>query len=125
MFAKKKIDVIRIGLQSTEEITDPANKDSEVVAGPYHPAFRQLVESGLWYDVIVSKRKKLNVKVMEVEVTVTPMDVNNVIGHKKENIIKLKETYDVDLIVTPDEHIRQGKSKIEITKTYKDFTESK
>ncbi|MCI8412395.1 MAG: radical SAM protein [Clostridia bacterium] len=123
MFADKKIDIIRIGLQNTEEITDPENPESEVVAGPYHPAFRQLVESGMWYDAIVGKIKKLNVKVKEVEVTVNPIDSNNVIGHKKENVSKLKETYDVDLILKQDENIKQGKSKIEITKTYNDFLE--
>ena len=45
LFNKKKINVIRIGLQNTNEITDPNLKESQVVAGPYHPAFRQLVES--------------------------------------------------------------------------------
>ena len=55
---------------------------------------------------------------MEVEVTVNPQDVNNVVGYKQENISKLKELYDVDLIVTPDENIKQGKSKIEVTKTF-------
>ena len=121
MFAYKKIDVIRIGLQNTEEITDPQGEKSQVVAGPYHPAFRQLVEAGMWYDAIVGKIKKLNVKVNEVQVTVNPIDANNVIGHKKENVVKLKETYDVDLILKQDEKIRQGKSKIDITKTYHDF----
>ncbi len=123
MFANKNIEIIRVGLQNTDEIAEPGSKTSEVVAGPYHPAFRQLVESAMWYDAIVSKIKKLNVKVKEVEVTVNPMDANNVIGHKKENILKLKETYDVDLILKQDEEIKQGKSKIEITKTYNDFLE--
>lgn len=123
MFVKKKIDVIRVGLQNTDEITNPKEKTSEVVAGPYHPAFRQLVESSLWYDAIVAKIKKLNVKVKEVEVTVNPEDANNVIGHKRENVLKLKDTYDVDLILKQDENIKPGKSKIEITKTYRDFLE--
>lgn len=123
MFADKKIEVIRVGLQNTDEIAEPGNETSEVIAGPYHPAFRQLVESAMWYDAIVGKIKKLNVKVKEVEVTVNPMDVNNVIGHKKENISKLKEIYDVDLILKQDENIKRGKSKIEITKTYNDFLE--
>ena len=87
----KKIDIIRVGLQSTDEIADPSREKSEVVAGPYHPAFRQLVESAMWYDAIVGKIKKLNVKVKEVEVKVNPIDANNVIGHKKENAKKLKE----------------------------------
>ena len=123
MFADKKIDIIRVGLQNTEEIADPNQEKSEVVAGPYHPAFRQLVESAMWYDAIVGKIKKLNVKVKEVEVTVNPTDSNSVIGHKKGNILKLKDTYDVDLILKQDENIKQGKSKIEITKIYHDFLE--
>lgn len=123
MFADKNIDIIRVGLQNTEEIAQPGSKESEVVAGPYHPAFRQLVESAMWYDAIVGKIKKLNVKVKEVEVTVNPIDANNVIGHKKENVLKLKDTYDVDLILKQDENIKQGKSKIEIIKTYNDFLE--
>ena len=116
MFDNKNIDIIRIGLQNTDEIADPQSKESEVVAGPFHPAFRQLVESAMWYDAIVNKIKKLNAKVKEVEVTVNPIDVNNVIGHKKENVQKLKDTYEVDLIIKQDEKIKQGKSKIEIIK---------
>lgn len=121
MFDNKHIDVIRIGLQNTDEITDPDIETSEVVAGPYHPAFRQLVESSMWYDAIVEKIKKLNVKVKKVEVQVNSQDINNVIGHKKENVLKLKETYDVDLIVKENNEIKQGKSKVEVIETYSDF----
>jgi radical SAM enzyme (TIGR01210 family) len=123
IFYKKKVDVIRVGLQNTDEITDPNDPNSEVLAGPYHPAFRQLVESNIWYDTIVEKIKKLNVKVKEVEVTVNPIDANNVIGHKKENVEKLKEFYNVSLKVKQDESIKQGKNIIKITKTYSDFLE--
>lgn len=123
LFVKKHIEVIRIGLQPTDTITNPENEKSEVVAGPFHPAFRQLVESGMWYDVIVEKIKQLNTKVKEVVVTVNPADVNNVIGQRKENINNLRDVYDVNLIVKADENIKQGKSKIEITKIYEDFSE--
>lgn len=91
--------------------------------GPFHPAFGQLVESGIWYDVIVQKIKKLNTKVKEVIITVNPQDINNVIGQRRENISNLKDVYDVDLIVKTDDKIKQGKSKIEITKVYGDFSE--
>lgn len=123
MFTDKNIEVIRVGLQNTDEICNPENKESEVVAGPFHPAFGQLVESSMWYDAIVEKIKKLNAKVKEVEVTVNPIDANNVIGHKKENVNKLKDTYEVNLIVKQDEKIKQGKSKIEVTKIYNNFLE--
>ena len=59
LFNNAKIEVIRIGLQNTEEITDPSEESSQVIAGPYHPAFRQLVESGMWYDEIVQKIKQI------------------------------------------------------------------
>ena len=123
MFNKKGIEVIRVGLQNTEEITDPNVEGSEVVTGPYHPAFRQLVESGLWYDAILAKIKKLNVKVKKVQVTVNPQDVNNVIGHKKENIKKLKEMYSLDLIVRQDEKIKPGKLELTVVEKYPEFLE--
>ena len=123
MFSKKKIEVIRIGLQNTEEISSPEKEKSQVVAGPYHPAFRQLVESSVWYDIILNKIKKLNVKVKQLEVIVNPVDVNNVVGHKRENIFKLKDTYDVVLKVKQNKDIKQGKSKIKITEVYTDFYE--
>lgn len=120
LFHDKNIDIIRIGLQPTDEISEPGSEKSEVVARPYHPAFRQLVESAMWYDAIVGKIKRLNVKVKEVEVTVNPVDANNVIGHKKENVKNLKELYDVNLVLKQDSKMKQGKSKIEITETYTD-----
>ena len=123
LFNNAKIEVIRIGLQNTEEITDPSQKSSQVIAGPYHPAFRQLVESGMWYDEIVQKIKKFNVKVMQVTIKANSENINNIIGHKKENVLKLKEFYDVDVIVKTDEHIKKGKFEIEIDKTYEDILE--
>lgn len=88
------------------------------MAGPYHPAFRQLVESSMWYDSVAEKIKKINTKVKEVEIVVNPSDVNNVIGHKKQNIEKLKEMYDVDVIIKQDEKIKSGKFEINVVETY-------
>ncbi len=118
MFRRKKINVIRIGLQNTEEITDPKQEKSEVVAGPYHPAFRQLVESSMWYDSIAEKIKKINMKVKTVEIRINSEDVNNVVGHKKENIDKLKEMYELDVIVKQDENLKPGKFEIEVIETF-------
>ena len=118
LFNRKKINVIRIGLQNTEEISDPSTEKSSVVAGPYHPAFRQLVESGMWYDAIVNKIKKVNAKVKKVKIIANDLNINNIIGHKKENIEKLKETYDVDVVIERDEKIKPGKFKLEILELY-------
>ena len=118
LFNRNKITVIRIGLQNTEEITDPSSEKSSVVAGPYHPAFRQLVESSMWYDSIVNEIKKVNAKVKKVKIRENDFNINNIIGHKKENILKLKETYDVDVVIEKDDDIKPGRFKIEVLESY-------
>ena len=118
IFNEKNIEIIAIGFEPLDSEVKQEIFSEQVIAGPFHPAFRHQVESGLWYDAIVNKIKKLNTKVMEVEVTVNPEDTNNVIGYKQENINKLKETYEVDLIVTSSQNMKKGKSKIEITKEF-------
>lgn len=120
-FEKKKIKVIRIGLQNTDLISNPENVESEVVAGPYHEAFGQLVEDSIWYDKILNEIKKFNTKVIEAQIEVNPANVNNVVGHKRSNIEKLKETYDLELKVKQNQEIKPGKFNLSILKTYKDF----
>lgn len=120
-FNKKRIKVIRIGLQNTDTICDPKKSGSEVVAGPYHETFRQLVEASMYYDNIVEKIKKFNTKVKEVEVKVNPQNVSNVVGFKKQNISKLKDTYDVDVLIKMDEKCPASKIEVTVTKKYQDF----
>lgn len=111
MFNKKKIDVIRIGLQSTDEICNPENENSQVVAGPYHPAFRQLVESRICYDEFSKKIRDLNNRVKVVKVNVNGNMINNFVGHKKENIKRIKEIYNVDVVVERDDKVKGYKMK--------------
>ena len=124
-FGKKKINVIRIGLQNTDTICEPGTQNSEVVAGPYHETFRQLVESSIYYDTIVDRIKKFNTKVKEVEIKVNPQNVSNVVGYKKQNVLKLKETYDVDVVIKQDEKCPAEKIDVIITKKYQDFIDEK
>jgi histone acetyltransferase (RNA polymerase elongator complex component) len=53
-FKKADLPVIRIGLQPTDEI----NTDM-VLAGPFHPSFRELVEAAVMRDKITTGIKKL------------------------------------------------------------------
>ena len=121
LFSKKKIKIIRIGLQNTETITSPNKETSEVVAGPYHENFRQLIEASIYYDTIERKIKKFNSNVKEVEILVNPQDVNNVVGYKRENIQKLKDIYDVDVVIKQDIKHKIGKIDVKISKFHKDF----
>ena len=49
--------------------------------------------------------------------------MNNVIGHKKDNIKKIKEIYNVDVIVEADSSIKEGKSELVIMQTYDEYME--
>lgn len=120
-FESKKVKVIRVGLQNTDIISNPKNIQSEVVAGPYHEAFGQLVDDSIWYDKILEAIKKINTKVAEIEIEVNPQDANNVIGHKKENLGKMKDLYEVEIKVKQNLNVKPGKFNLKILKTYKDF----
>ena len=109
MFEKKKINVIRVGLQSTDEICEPENENSQVVAGPYHPAFRQLVESRILYNDFSARVKKMNNKIKHIDVLVNPQCINNFIGHKRENILHIKNIYNIDVNVINDDKVKQYK----------------
>ena len=119
LFRKNNINVIRIGLQTTDEIAAPNTTNSEVLAGPYHPAFRQLVEGAMWYDSIAERIKQINYKVKTVEIIVNSESYNNVVGHKKCNIEKLKEMYNVDIIVREDDEMPLGKFDINVIESYR------
>ena len=114
MFRKHHIEVIRTGLQNTDTISDPEKKESEVIAGPYHPAFGQLVEDAIIYDKIVEEIKKINAKVIRVEIEANSENLNNVVGHKKENLNKLRDTYAVIATVKTNDKIRPGKFKVNV-----------
>ena len=115
LFNKKNVKVIRIGLQNTTEIASPDQKNSQVVAGPYHPAFRQLVESALWYDLVSDKIKKINMKIKNVQIKANPSDINNIVGHNKCNIEKINKLYETNLLVKSDKKIKKGTFKIKIS----------
>lgn len=121
LFNKKKIKVIRIGLQTTDTICSPDKESSEVVGGPYHETFRQLVEASIYYDTILQKIKNFNMNVKEVQIRVNPQEVNNVVGYKRENITKIKDVYDVNVSIKQDIKCPPGKIEVTALENYKDF----
>ena len=85
------IDVIRIGLQPTEEL----EKTGTVIAGPYHPAFRQLVESSILLDKMRRALRNSTGKTGRVTFQVNPKDLSAAIGQKRSNIKKLEKEFGV------------------------------
>lgn len=90
IYEKNHINVIRIGLQPTESIS----VNGEIEAGPFHPAFRQLVTSKLFLNKIVQYIKSNNLyKLTDIVIECNPRDVSNIIGQKRKNILFIKKEF--------------------------------
>lgn len=84
------IKVIRIGLQTSEDISE----GSEVTAGPVHPAFRQLVESRLALKRMEEGIERLDLQYIRgVIIKTGSSNLSNAIGQKRSNIDYLKIKY--------------------------------
>ncbi|OXT08620.1 radical SAM protein [Thermoanaerobacterium thermosaccharolyticum] len=92
-FKKNGIDVIRIGLQATEDI----NISKDVVAGPFHPAFGQLVKSSIVKDILDSIFQNNGIKDGLVDIYTNPRSTSTMVGQKKRNKIYLETKYDTEI----------------------------
>jgi histone acetyltransferase (RNA polymerase elongator complex component) len=90
IYRKNNINVIRIGLQPTESI----NGNGDVVAGPFHPAIRQLVESKLALSIIEEIIEQNNLsKKSSLTIGTSRKKISDVVGQKRSNVNYLKEKY--------------------------------
>ena len=101
MFEKNGITVIRIGLQSTDEICE----NGSVVAGPVHSSFRELVESSIYFDVIRGQLKSG----CRAKVFVNPKEISKAVGNKRRNILKL-ENENISIKIYEDKNL--GKREV-------------
>ena len=88
-FEQAHIPVIRIGLQTTPEM----EKQGSIVAGPYHPAFRSLVEASIFFDMASSLLSIRPVRDQNVVFSTAWSDVNHFRGQKNENLVHLKDRF--------------------------------
>ncbi len=99
-FEKAGIKVIRIGLQPTEELA----KRGTIVAGPYHPAFRQLVESAILLDRMTARLIAGKPASRDVVFRVHPGDLSAAVGQKRSNRETLKKQFGlINVRFQPDE----------------------
>ncbi len=86
------IPVIRLGLQPTDELQAPG----VILAGPFHPAFRQLVEAELCFDLLSKVLGEFKGS-KSATVYCAPSRISDVAGHGKNNKEKLVALLDVTL----------------------------
>jgi histone acetyltransferase (RNA polymerase elongator complex component) len=91
LYSINNIDVIRIGLQNTDSI----NKDGDVKAGPFHPAFRQLVEERIYLYALTAELTRLDSGDIRGGLVIHAPNrlISSLAGQKRTNINKLKDKF--------------------------------
>ncbi|HEY9115132.1 MAG TPA: radical SAM protein [Bacteroidales bacterium] len=103
IFEEANIEVLRVGLHPSEGLLD----GSELVAGPFHPSFKELVLTEIWADLL--KPLLFESDARTIEITVPKKELNYAIGYQGKNKIMLLEQFQTVHFV-PDEGITQRNS---------------
>ncbi len=107
LFERAGIAVIRVGLQTTDEINE------RTVVGPYHPALRALAASRVF-------RRRLERQICapgRFTVLANERDISLLLGEKRQNIAYLKARYGAEVTVRADASVLRGKFFIQRTGT--------
>jgi histone acetyltransferase (RNA polymerase elongator complex component) len=96
------ISVVRMGLQPTDEL------ERDFLAGPYHPALRQLVDGAIFFDMAASLLQSSQKK-DQVLFFCHPREISNLRGQKNENILKLKKRFNLsDVLIDGKQELPRG-----------------
>ncbi|HDO28241.1 MAG TPA: radical SAM protein, partial [Bacteroidetes bacterium] len=79
VFEEAGIKIIRVGLHPSEGLLS----GEELIAGPFHPSFRELVLTEIWRDLLttIPETKKQD----HIEIRVPPGQINYAIGYNGKN----------------------------------------
>jgi hypothetical protein len=114
MIISEGINVIRVGLQPTEEI----NAGKDVVAGPFHPAFRELMEGSLLCDAIRDAME--GIRAEELAISINSKDISKLYANRKEYFNELKMQLKIKNIrVTTTDILNRGEMILETGKSSK------
>ena len=86
------VSVARVGLQPTEEL------ERDLLAGPYHPALHQLIDSALFFDM-AQHLLQVSPNGSQAIFVCSPREVSNLRGQGNKNILKLKEQFKLSEIL--------------------------
>lgn len=81
IYYKKNINVIRVGLQPTDNI----NYGKDIVAGAFHPAYRQLVESYYFKNALINYFVDSKNIAAEITILANGRNISNISGQGSKN----------------------------------------
>ena len=86
------IQVARVGLQPTRYL------ERNLLAGPYHPALHQLVDSEIFFGM-AKHLLQISSNGSQAFFQCNPKEISNLRGQRNENILKLKEHFKLNEIL--------------------------
>lgn len=92
LFIESGVTVLRMGLHSSEDLENGA-----IVAGPYHPAFGELVRGRIYRDNIEKEILKSGVSSGEFEIQAKKNEISLILGQKRCNFNYFKDKYNIEL----------------------------
>ena len=114
MMIANQINVIRIGLQPTEEISE----GNDLVAGPFHPAFRELVEGSIYNDMVyeaIINNINRDISPNTILLKINPKDISKLYAQSKSFFYDMKRQINTVLIeVFQDIAIERGSISVSI-----------
>lgn len=109
-FNSADIAVIRIALQTTDEISPGGS----LVAGPFDSRFRERVEALIYYDKLYELLKSIQEK--RAVVLVNSHELSKAIGGGRENINKIRDSLGIEIKIKGSDIVEKGECKIETGK---------
>ncbi len=103
-FERANIPVVRMGLQATTEL----DQEGTVLAGPYHPAFGELVEAELFRQMLVRVLDEEDVGGRSLIIHHHPSDSSKVRGQKRANMTSIERQYTLRQIQCVADGKRRG-----------------
>ena len=100
IFRNGNVDVIRVGLHPSESLLD----ENEMLAGPFHPSFRELVETHIWKQKLLPLIQQ-HPQGSDIRIPVSENELRNAIGYGSSNRMMLEKHFSkVEFVpeVTPD-----------------------
>lgn len=101
------INIIRVGLQPSEDL----RQEGVIIAGPFHPAFRELLEGEIYFkflkNILTNIEQKKNLNDKKLNILTHEKNISKIIGNKAINrerfkgelIIKQDNTLDLDTVI--------------------------
>ncbi|HCX65006.1 MAG TPA: radical SAM protein [Eubacteriaceae bacterium] len=102
IFTSRSIEVIRMGLHGSKDFLDHG-----FLAGPFHPAFGELVSGEVYYQLVRTNIKKIGQTNDPIVLNVGRSVFPKIIGQKRSNIERLENELKRKIVVKQNDRLDQ------------------